>query len=65
MVRGYTTFTCSECGHKFRGLDAEWCCTVYTAPVECPNCHSMRTYPRSLFGLNKFIYKKIWDANEK
>ena len=38
----------------------EWLGTVYTAPVRCPKCGCKHTYPRSLFGLNRMEYVKIW-----
>ena len=34
MFRGMTKFTCDDCGNKFMGMDCEWRCTVYTAPVK-------------------------------
>lgn len=43
MFRGMTKFTCDDCGNKFMGMDCEWRCTVYTAPVKCPKCGSMHT----------------------
>ena len=69
MFRGMTKFTCDDCGNKFMGMDFEWRCIVYTAPVKCPKCGSMHTYPSSyniafplggLFGLKKSFYRKIW-----
>lgn len=62
MLRGKTTFTCDECGNKFEGPDIEWAATVYTVPQPCPKCGSRHTYPKSLFGLNKTMYKKIWES---
>ena len=65
MIRGKTTFKCDNCGNEFIGIDAELAATVFTAPVKCPKCGSIRTYPPGLFGLNKMFYKKIWGAMEK
>jgi len=65
MIRGKTTFKCDNCGHKFIGIDAELGATIFTAPVKCPKCGSMRTYPPSWFGANKLFYKKIWEEYEK
>lgn len=69
MLRGVTTFVCDDCGHKFKGMDCEWMCTAYTAPVKCPKCGGWHTYPSGfqvmfpfggLFGLKKSFYRKIW-----
>lgn len=65
MFRGFTTFTCDNCGNKFRGMDTEYAATVYTTPKRCPNCGSIHTYPKSFFGLNKVIYKKIWETMDR
>lgn len=61
MLRGTTTFTCDKCGNKFTALDLEWNATTLSMPQPCPECGSRHTYPRSLFGLNKSQYKKIWE----
>ena len=60
MFRGMTTFVCDNCGHKFKGMDIEWCATALSQPMKCPNCGSYHTYPDSFFGLNKFVYRNIW-----
>ena len=69
MLRGMKKFTCDACKNKFMGMDYEWGCTAYTAPVKCPKCGSMHTYPSGidialplggLFGLKKAFYRKIW-----
>jgi len=65
MIRGKTVFKCDNCGHKFIGIDAELGATVLTAPVKCPKCGSYHTYPPSFFGLNKSIYKKIWEGMDR
>lgn len=68
MVRGITQFKCTECGHIFTGLDCEWCCTCFTAPVKCPKCGSWHTAP-SFFGFTNpiysRIYKSIWESIDK
>ena len=66
MIRGMTRFKCNECGNKFMGIDMEWCATAYTAPVRCPKCGSIHTYPSwtGLFGPSP-IYRKIWEMMEK
>lgn len=74
MFRGFTKFTCDNCGNKFMGLDCEWQCTAYTAPVKCPKCGSMHTYPSGyitafpfggLFGLIKSFYRDIWKSMDE
>ena len=69
MLRGMRKFTCDACGNKFIGLDFEWMCTAATAPVKCPKCGSMHTYPSGydmtflfggLLGLNKKFYREMW-----
>lgn len=66
MVFGTTTFKCDECGNRFVGPAAEWCATVYIAPVRCSMCGSMHTYPAGIgnFGgiFGPGFYKKIWDS---
>lgn len=62
MFRGMTKFVCDDCGHKFKGMDCEYCATVFTVPVKCPECGSWHTRPFSglFFSSNKYIYKEIW-----
>ena len=69
MLRGIRTFVCDNCGNKFEGMDCEYMATAYTAPVKCPKCGSMHTYPSGydiaflfggLFGLKKAFYRKMW-----
>ena len=66
MVFGTTTFKCDECGNRFVGPATEWCATVYIAPVRCPKCGSMHTYPVALSNLWGILtpetYKKIWES---
>lgn len=70
MVRGITRFKCNGCGNKFKGLDIEWNATVYTAPVRCPKCGNMHTYPVGLFNISNLIgpspiYKMIWKREDE
>lgn len=60
MIRGTKTFVCDDCGHKFKGMDIEWCATALSQPLKCPNCGSYHTCPDSFLGLNKIIYRNIW-----
>lgn len=70
MVFGTTTFKCDECGNKFIAPAAEWCATCFIAPMPCPKCGSMHTYPAGLsnlggvFGPNP-VYRKIWESIDK
>ena len=69
MVRGVITFYCSECENRFEGIDAEWHCTVFTAPLKCPRCGSWHTRPwtgsfvPAEFGNER--YKPIWDQSDR
>lgn len=65
MVRGYITFVCDDCGNRFRALDIEYAASILSMPAVCPSCQSRHTYPWSLFGLNKSIYKRIWKSLEE
>ena len=51
-------FVCDDCGHKFEGMDCEYCASVYTAPVKCPKCGSWHTMPS---GINGFFKRKIYN----
>lgn len=62
MLRGTTTFKCDNCGNTFKGLDMEWCATIFTAPVRCPKCGSMHTAPKGLFGTINPIYRSLWKS---
>lgn len=61
MIRGIKTFRCSECDHVFRGPDIEYTMTVFSAPLPCRKCRSIRTYPSMGFSNKKLdaIFKKI------
>lgn len=68
MVFGTAKFKCDKCGERFEGVAAEWNATASIAPVQCPKCGSMHTYPVDsmtfwgIFG-PPYIYKKIiWKA---
>lgn len=65
MIRGTKTFVCDDCGHKFKGMDIEWCATALSQPLKCPNCGSYHTCPDSFLGLNKIIYRNIWKQMDK
>lgn len=65
MFRGYCTFVCDDCKTRFTAMDIEYACTTYSAPMKCPGCGSMHTYPKrpfllSFLGLDKRVYKSIW-----
>lgn len=60
MIRGTKNFVCDDCGHKFKGMDIEWCATALSQPLKCPNCGSYHTCPDSFLRLNKSAYRNIW-----
>lgn len=53
MFRGMTNFVCDNCGHKFKGMDIEWCATALSQPLKCPNCGCYHTCPDSFLGLTR------------
>lgn len=72
MISGITRFKCDRCGKKFMAFAAEWNATAFIAPMPCPNCGSIHTYPANLMNLGGIlgpgpIYRKIWQLcdNEK
>ena len=63
MYRGMIKFVCDDCGHKFEGMDCEYCASVYTAPVKCPKCGSWHTMPSGINGsFKRKIYNMIWES---
>ena len=69
MVIGTTTFKCDECGNKFKALATEWCATCYIAPMRCPKCGTMHTYPVGINNLGGIlgpdsVYRKIWKSQD-
>ena len=67
MVRGMKLFYCSECGKRFMGLDVEYGATVFSEPLECPQCGSWHTRPWSLLPakIADQKYMRIWEAIDK
>lgn len=65
MLRGFTTFVCDKCGHKFEGADMEWNATAFSTPLRCPHCGSLHTRPTSFLGMNRLAYKGIWEAMDE
>ena len=66
MLRGLTLFKCTQCGKRFIGLDMEYAATVYTMPLKCPKCGSVRTRPSGLFDWGSdSTYRPIWESMEK
>lgn len=70
MLWGITILKCDECGNRFVSPKAEWCCTCLIAPMPCPKCRSMHTYPA---GLSQFggifgprsSYRQLWEHLDK
>lgn len=65
MLKGKTTFKCTQCGKTFKALDIEYHATALSQPMPCPNCKSIRTMPLKdmwldLFGTKKRQYHSIW-----
>ena len=69
------TFKCTECENKFKAIDIEYNCTVFSTPQKCPKCNSVKTIPyneitlfgHSFFGsyrFNKKTYSYIWEKME-
>lgn len=49
MLRGMTTFKCTEFKRTFRAPDFEYMATVYSMPQRCKHCDSIRTLPLSSY----------------
>lgn len=45
MIRGETTFICTQCKNKFTAMDIEYHCMAFSCPMPCPHCGSIRTLP--------------------
>ncbi|MCQ2234878.1 MAG: hypothetical protein MJZ24_09100 [Paludibacteraceae bacterium] len=61
MLRGYTQFKCTQCGHTFNAPDIEYRCTSSSQPQPCPQCGSRHTCPtRDDTLIGRRIYKEIW-----
>lgn len=60
MYRGMNIFRCTQCGKIFVAPDVELGATVYSVPMPCKRCGSIRTLP-----IFKSFYKSIWEDMEK
>lgn len=62
MIRGMKLFYCSKCGKRFMGMDVEWCASILSAPLQCPQCDSWHTRPWSLLParIADMEYKGVW-----
>lgn len=38
MLRGFVNAKCPHCGHRFKAPDIERSATIFSEPVNCPNC---------------------------
>lgn len=63
MVRGTTLFICTKCKKVFLAPDVEYGAMVYSVPMPCKRCGSIRTMP--LLMPHYWIYKKIWESMER
>ena len=64
MVRGTTLFICTKCKKIFLAPDAEYSAMIFSVPMPCRRCGSIRTLPVSQL-LYISVYKRIWAAMEK
>ena len=64
MVRGTTLFICTKCKKIFLAPDAEYGAMIFSVPMPCRRCGSIRTLPVSQL-LYISVYKRIWAAMEK
>ena len=64
MIRGYRKFRCTNCKHHFKGMDIEYACTVYSTPLRCPQCGSIKTMPAGII-FGRSAYEKIWEEMER
>lgn len=63
MVRGTTLFICTECKKVFLAPDVEYGATVYSMPMPCKRCGSIRTMP--LLMPHYWFYKDVWESMER
>lgn len=64
MVRGITLFVCTKYKKLFIAPDIEYGAMIYSMPIPCKRCGSIRTLPvTQLF--YRSVYKGIWETMEK
>ena len=63
MIRGTTLFICTKCKKIFWAPDVEYGATVYSMPMPCKRCGSIRTMP--LLMPHYWFYKGIWKSMEE
>lgn len=67
MLRGFVKFHCTKCGNNFIGPDFEYAATIFSMPLRCPKCQSIRTLPKGHLTLPIIkllylkLYKSIWE----
>lgn len=70
MLRGFIKFHCTECGNNFIGPDIEYAATVFSMPLRCPKCQSIRTLPKHCLSWPIIkqsylkLYMSIWERYE-
>lgn len=70
MLRGFIKFHCTECGNNFIGPDIEYATTIFSMPLRCPKCQSIRTLPKHCLSWPIIkqsylkLYKSIWERYE-
>ena len=64
MIRGKTLFICTKCKKVYLAPDVEYGAMVYSVPMPCKRCGSIRTLPLSQLSAYS-VYKGIWETMEK
>ena len=64
MYRGMNIFRCTQCAKIFVAPDVELGAMVYSVPMPCKRCGSIRTLPIYHIPFKSF-YKSIWEDMEK
>ena len=64
MVRGTNLFICTKCKKLFIAPDIEYGAMIYSQPMPCKRCGSIRTLPVTQI-FYKSVYKGIWETMEK
>lgn len=63
MVRGTTLFICTKCKKIFLAPDVELGATIFSVPMPCKRCGSIRIMP--LLMPHYWVYKGIWETIER
>lgn len=44
MIRGETTFICTQCKNKFTAMDIEYHCMALSCPMPCPTLRKYKDF---------------------